>query len=121
MRLFKTALAATAILAGASLTAIADDRMATALENTIAITGPDGTIQLKYHADNTVDIIGPDGSAGAGSWRIEGENLCTTATPPEGEPTETCNPMDGSLAVGESRQTKGPNGEDVTIAIVAGQ
>lgn len=57
--------------------------------NTITLTGPDGSVTKIFYpdADNLVMQI-PTGAEIPGTWRVEGDTICTTA----GDQPENCTP-----------------------------
>lgn len=114
-------LAAVAVMAAAS--AAAADPMASAYNNTVTITYPNGAMtKMHIDADGSYVAKAPDGSTAKGSWKIENGSTCFTQTepaPPAGTPAN-CSPT-VERKVGETWTAPGPNGSTLNVSIVAGR
>lgn len=97
MKMF-TRLALAASAAALLSTAAFADPMAARFENTIKITGGDGTVMLvMYNADGTLASkttpAGGTETAGTGKWRVDGDKICVTPNDGPNAGTENCNPL----------------------------
>ncbi len=86
--------------------------------NTVTLTGPDGTVTKVHYPDASNIVLKlPDGAEVPGTWRVEGNSICTTA----GDQPENCTPpIDEAPAVGSSGTIDGEAGS-VAWAVTAGK
>lgn len=86
--------------------------------NTVTLTGPDGvSTQIFYSDANTILVKIPDGTEVPGTWRVDGNKICTTT----GTMPENCtDPIDEPPAAGSSGAIDGEGGT-VTWSIAAGK
>ena len=81
--------------------------------NTVTLTGPDGTVTKVHYPDASNIVLKlPDGAEVPGTWRVEGNTICTVA----GDQPENCTPP----AVGSSGTIDGEAGS-VAWAVTAGK
>lgn len=103
----KKLLLAAAFLAGSAFAAQAD--VGTGLiGNTVTITGADGGVTQIYYPDaSSTEVKLQDGNIITGTWRVEGDTICTTT----GDAPETCtDPIEEAPAAGASGTMEGPEG-----------
>lgn len=107
MRILKSA-ALAALLTGAGGLAALANVGAGLVGNTVSLTGPDGaTVQLYYSDDSTVIRKGPDGTEATGSWKVNGQDICTSFP---GEEEACATVSDTPPAPGASGQIEGEAG-----------
>ena len=92
-----------------------------AFRNTIVSTYPDGrTARLWLEPGGTYRGQGRRGGATAGSWVIDGANICLRQRRPIPVPVRYCTPvMRGD--VGARWTAKAVTGETITVQLVAGR
>jgi len=84
----KKLLLSVAILTASAGVALADIG-AGLIGNTVTLTGPDGAETRIYYPDaSTLVMKIPTGAEIPGTWRVDGETICTTA----GDQPENCTP-----------------------------
>ncbi|PCJ69327.1 MAG: hypothetical protein COA62_11960 [Rhodobiaceae bacterium] len=84
----KKLLLSVAILTASAGVALADIG-AGLIGNTVTLTGPDGAETKIYYPDaSTLVMKIPTGAEIPGTWRVDGETICTTA----GDQPENCTP-----------------------------
>ncbi|MEQ9144220.1 MAG: hypothetical protein RLO08_07665 [Parvibaculaceae bacterium] len=107
----------TAILAASAGMALADVG-AGLVGNTVTLTGPDGATTMVYYPDaSSVVVKTPDGAEVPGSWRVDGDKICTTT----GDQPENCTaPIDEAPGVGSSGTIDGEAGS-VGWTVTAGK
>lgn len=109
-------------LSAAILTATAGVAMADIgaglVGNTVTLTGPDGAVtQIFYPDAGTIVLKVPTGAEVPGTWRVDGDTICTTA----GDQPENCTPpITDAPAVGSSGTIDGEAGS-VAWTITAGK
>src|SRR5262249_39256038 len=115
MKKFAVALALGMMAAGA---AFAQPMMQNAFGNTIVVTEPSGAV-VRYHfnADNTFDLVAPNGQTVAGTYRVDGGQICLT--PSGGQ--EACTEYVGDKNVGDTWQQRATDGNTITITLQAGR
>lgn len=97
------------------------DPMAGRYGNTVRITSKDGKLtRIYYNPDKSVTVMRPDGGVITGAWEIEGAELCVSASVMLMS-VKRCLPFVPDKKPGDTWTQKGPDGDDVTIAIVAGR
>ncbi|WP_420560921.1 hypothetical protein [Tepidicaulis sp.] len=103
----KKVLLAAAFLAGSSVAALADVG-AGLVGNTVTLTGPEGAVTQVYYPDaSTTEVKLPDGSTATGTWRVDGNKICTVT----GENPETCTAaIEEAPTVGSSGTIEGEQG-----------
>lgn len=103
----KKLLLSAVFLAGSAFAAHADVG-AGLVGNTVTLTGSDGTVtQIYYPDDSTTQVKLPDGNVVSGTWRVEGDTICTVT----GEAPESCtDPIEEAPAAGASGTIEGPEG-----------
>jgi hypothetical protein len=76
--------------------------------NTVTLTGADGGVMKIYYPDaSNIVVKGADGAEVAGTWRVDGNKICTTV----GENPENCTEaVDEAPAVGSSGTIEGEQG-----------
>jgi len=86
--------------------------------NTVTLTGPDGTVTKVHYPDASNIVLKlPDGAEVPGTWRVDGNSICTTA----GDQPENCTPpIDDAPAVGSAGSIDGEAGS-VAWAVTAGK
>lgn len=108
-------------LAFGSLALAAADPMQGRYGNTVRITNKEGKItRVLYNADQSVTVMRPDGGVITGTWAIEGAELCVS-TSVMLMSIKRCLPFVPDKKPGHTWTQKGPDGDEVTIAIVAGR
>jgi hypothetical protein len=92
--------------------------MQNAYNNTIVVTNASGA-QARYHfnADGTFTIHTPDGQQVAGTYAIEGDQICLTPTGGE----RACTQYVGDKNVGDTWTQAGTDGSQVTVTLQAGR
>jgi len=101
--------------------AFAGDPMAAFIGNTLKVTGPDGTTKIWYKADKTYSAVDAKGTKMSGTWELAGDQLCTVQkdpAPPAGH-EKNCGAV-GDRKVGDSWDSPAPNGQKLTLSLVAG-
>jgi hypothetical protein len=97
------------------------DPMAGRYGNTVRITAKDGKITtLYYNADKSVTVKRPDGDVITGSWAIEGEQVCVSASVMLMS-IKRCNPFVPDKKAGDTWTQKDGDGNDVSITIIPGR
>ena len=118
MRVFFSVLVASVAFAGAAFAASPIESL---FGNTVVITSTSGVTKAMVNADNTYETLMPDGKSVKGTWAADGDNTCYTQTEPapgaDYKPFCTANV---ARAVGDTWESKGPDGTDVKFALVAG-
>jgi hypothetical protein len=110
-----------ACVAAAGAWAAGADPMQGRYGNTVRITNAAGQItRIYYNVDKSVTVMRPDGAVISGSWEIEGAELCVSASVMLMS-VRRCSPFVPDKKPGDSWTQKGPDGDEVTIAIVAGR
>ena len=86
--------------------------------NTVTLTGPNGDVTKIFYPDASSTVVKrPDGSEVNGSWRVDGDKICTVT----GDAPETCTqPITEAPAAGMSGVIKGEQG-DVAWTVTAGK
>lgn len=76
--------------------------------NTVTLTGPDGSVTKIFYPDaGTLVMKVPAGAEVPGTWRVDGDTICTTA----GDQPENCTPpITEAPAVGGSGEIVGEAG-----------
>lgn len=89
--------------------------------NTVRITNKAGQItRVLYNADKSVTVMRPDGGVITGTWAIEGAELCVSASVMLMS-VKRCSPFVPDKKPGDTWTQKGPDGDEVSITIVAGR
>jgi hypothetical protein len=89
--------------------------------NTQKTTHKDGRImRAMFNADKSVTLMRPDGSVMQGTWAIESGELCLSVSMLV-VAMKRCMPFVPDKRPGDSWTQKGPDGEEVTVAIVQGR
>jgi hypothetical protein len=89
--------------------------------NTVRITAKDGKLSRAYYnADKSVTVMRPDGGVITGTWEIEGAELCVSASVMLMS-VKRCLPFVPDKKPGDTWTQKGPDGDEVSITIVAGR
>jgi hypothetical protein len=115
-----TVAAALALMSAEPILA-ASDPMAGRYGNTVRITNKEGKItRIYYNPDKSVTVMRPDGNVITGTWAIEGAELCVSASVMLMS-VKRCLPFVPDKKPGDTWTQKGPDGEDVTVTIVAGR
>jgi hypothetical protein len=119
MRLFSSVLVASVAFAGVAFAAGPNENL---IGNTVVITSASGVTKAMINADNTYTTVLADGSTVKGTWAAEGDNTCYTQTDPApaADAKPFCTPNE-ARAVGDTWESKGPDGSVVKFALVAGQ
>jgi uncharacterized lipoprotein NlpE involved in copper resistance len=114
MKKFIAALAFGLAFAGAAHAQSID----TAFGNTVVVTLSNGAaIRYHFNADNTFTMIAPDGASQAGTWAINGDQLCLTSE----AMGQSCSTLEGEHAVGDTWSATGADGSPVTITLRPGR
>lgn len=76
--------------------------------NTVTLTGADGGVMKIYYPDaSNIVVQGADGAEVAGTWRVDGNKICTTV----GDNPENCtDAVDEAPTVGASGTIEGEQG-----------
>ncbi|HAC58181.1 hypothetical protein [Parvibaculum sp.] len=76
--------------------------------NTVTLTGPDGAVTKIYYPDaSSIVVKGADGSEAQGTWRVDGDKICTTVA----DAAENCTaPVEEAPTVGSSGTIEGEQG-----------
>lgn len=75
--------------------------------NTVTLTGPSGVMKIYYPDTSSIVVKGADGAEVAGTWRVDGNKICTTV----GENPENCtDAVDEAPTVGSSGTIEGKQG-----------
>lgn len=76
--------------------------------NTVTLTGPDGSVTKIFYPDaSTLVMKVPTGAEVPGTWRVDGDTICTAA----GDQPENCTPpITEAPAVGGSGEIVGEAG-----------
>ncbi len=118
MRLFFSVLVASVAFAGVAFAAGSNDNL---FGNTVVITSASGVTKAMVNADNTYATALADGSTVKGTWAAVGDTTCYTQTDPapaaDAKPFCTSNE---TRAVGDTWESKGPDGSVVKFELVAG-
>jgi hypothetical protein len=87
--------------------------------NTFVVTDAHGAV-ARYHfnSNGTWDAATADGHAMAGTFAVQGGQLCMTMT---GETQAQCVANNTDKHVGDTWTQKAADGSDITIALVAGR
>lgn len=95
------------------------DTMQNAYGNTIVVTYGNGA-QAIYHfnADGTFSGTAPGGSQMAGTFTIEGDQLCLA--PPNGQPPQ-CTTVAADKNVGDTWQQTAADGSAISVELRAGR
>jgi len=111
-------LAAVLGLGLAAAPAFADPIMASAVGNTFVVTAASGAV-LRYHfnADGTFDFVTPDNQTVAGTYTLQGGQLCLTTQGAQ----PACAAYVGDKSVGDTWTQKAADGTDISVALVAGR
>lgn len=114
MKKLIAALAASAAFAAGAAFA---DTMANAYENTIVITGADGS-SARYHfnADNTFELHAGETHA-TGTYEIDGDQICLTPTGGE----RGCTDYVGDKNVGDTWEQTAIDGSTISVTLEAGR
>lgn len=86
--------------------------------NTVTLTGTDGGVTKIYYPDaSSIVVKGADGAEVAGTWRVDGNKICTTV----GDNPENCtDAVDEAPTAGSSGTIEGEQGA-VQWAVTAGK
>ncbi|MBX3508488.1 hypothetical protein [Parvibaculum sp.] len=85
--------------------------------NTVTLTGPNGVTKIYYPDASSIVVKGADGAEVAGTWRVDGNKICTTV----GSNPENCTAaVDEAPTVGSSGTIEGEQGA-VQWAVTAGK
>lgn len=76
--------------------------------NTVTLTGADGGVMKIYYPDaSNIVVQGPNGGEVAGTWRVDGNRICTTV----GAQPENCtDPVEEAPSAGSSGTIEGAQG-----------
>ena len=87
--------------------------------NTFVVTEANGTV-LRYHfnSDGTWDVLTPDGQSVNGTFTINGDQVCMTAT---GQAQPTCVQNNTGKQVGDTWTQAGSDGSQISVSLVAGR
>lgn len=101
--------------------AAAADPMTGRYGNTVRIKNKAGQItRVYYNVDKSVTVMRPDGGVITGTWAIEGAELCVSASVMLMS-VKRCSPFVPDKKPGDTWTQNGPDGDEVTITIVAGR
>lgn len=118
MRLLFSVLVASVAFTGAALA----DPNANFFGNTVVITSTSGVTKAMVNKDNTYSTVLPDGKTVKGTWAAAGDQTCyTQADPaPAADAKPFCTPNE-ARNVGDTWESKGPDGTPVKFALQTGQ
>ncbi|MEM5518681.1 hypothetical protein WNY37_17115 [Henriciella sp. AS95] len=105
-------LAAAACISSAAY-AEGNDTLNVLIANDAVITTQGLSIPIDYNEDGTYSGVAM-GSSFTGSWRIEGDSLCTTSTL---SPTESCTEYPEGKSAGDEFEVTSPTLGTVTVKI----
>ncbi|MGB3810545.1 MAG: hypothetical protein WA943_10645 [Parvibaculum sp.] len=117
MRLFFSVLVASVAFTGAAFA----DTNASLFGNTVVITSASGVTKAMVNEDHTYETVLPDGKSVKGTWAAAGEETCYTQTEPA--PAADMKPFctkNEARKVGDTWESKGPDGTTVKFALQAG-
>lgn len=118
MRFFFSVLAASLAFTSVAFAAGPNENL---FGNTIVVTSATGVTKAMINADNTYTTALADGSTVKGTWAATGDATCYTQTDPApaADAKPFCTPNE-ARAVGDTWESKGPDGAVVKFALVAG-
>jgi hypothetical protein len=87
--------------------------------NTLIVTGVEGSTYLWYEPDNKMMGINHEGVLITGTWRHSGTTICTIVLTPKQIP-EQCGPLDYHNP-GDAWSRTRPNGTISTATLIAGR
>jgi len=95
------------------------DTMENSYGNTIVVTYPNGAqATYQFNADGTFTGTAPGGSQMAGTFTVEGDQLCLTA--PNGQPPQ-CVTVAADKNVGDTWQQTAADGSAISVELRAGR
>lgn len=119
MRLFYSALVVASVaFAGSAFAAGPDENL---FGNTVVITSTSGVTKAMVNADKTYETHLADGKVVKGTWAEVGDTTCYTQTDPApaADAKPFCTPNEAH-AVGDTWESKGPDGSVVKFELVKG-
>jgi hypothetical protein len=95
------------------------DTMQNTYGNTIVVTYPNGAqATYQFNADGTFTGTAPGGSQMAGTFTVEGEQLCLA--PPNGQPPQ-CTSVATDKNIGDTWTQTGTDGSQISVELRAGR
>lgn len=85
--------------------------------NTFVVAGAQGELRYHFNADGSFSVTNAAGQAQAGTWVVQGDQLCMT--PAGGE--QGCVAVASDKNVGDTWQQSGVDGSSITVTLQAGR